>query len=1410
MDLDSVYELITKLCEKFSALRDNPSTFKEDVSRTRRKCFEILLTGKNLSDTYSELENNTDPVCHLLAWEYCLLSDYKLKEHSKKIRSCSEKLQSFDIFKDEVCSNIVMLLLNLKSVPGEEDSIMETTLNTDLTQGRFTNLRFPFFDESKFHISEEDAIIGLSKFESSLFKINNQKVVFRTLGIESSTEFLCSRNKMLQPKVEKKNCFVTDLPQNINIWEYAASKPLSSYRTWDEHGSSSPKKKIPFLSESSTDNTAFVVKLSTGVENCLVTKTNDHIINVISSERFVRDIKYLLVGIETKTFFYNDNGKFILRFGTYIETLTPGTIKSYCKDLIFCGQCYKGLDALCSQNSLTLKESNNGYIFFELCESIKRYLTCYRLAVLSIPNTMNLLSLHQHTKKLRNYIAVLASICKVGPYKESTQMPHGVALLNYLFQQVMSLTDTNVILALFSILYPCCQVYFSRFLQQWLLNGTICDPFGEFFINVHPKYITTRGRTYWTRSYTVRKDIVPDFIGNLSSDILACGKAMNLLKLCVPNSPLCLYIMEKHPDVITCCLTSEQLSIQEQNNYSYYLEATAVCGPRLSLSQIITSSKEEDTAQMNLIAKKRLATLNRIEQERKMESQREYDKRRYEMKLLQDQYLEALRLKRLKQAEELEDNLKIFQKNMWIQNLHNKIIAEESANLIKYYNTLYDACEERRLYFEKRSQNLRKLLLPHDQTKLIDLENTTEPKSVSEYSETQTSLHKEVVEAASDYVLALSTSDTSSTLSDTHEVTESASDINANSETPKSKQYFSTAAENFEVAKKNKAKVLELEMNIIPSAKPSQTVTLVDKSKLTEAQRNKLKVMSSEFDIDLTSITTETSLKVPLSAVEINRNKMMSSSDCFSGRSIDYINEETTRSTCDNENYLNKNVESSNFINKHTDKNENVIKKWVSTKQDRLSLDLTKIETRSDSTLLSAKSDVKSLRSPKFELNKVSPMSIDSTPLSSSVTTPLSKMLMFERNDIDMQSITETATTGDSAPEQAFQFEIDKSDNFLSFEYRKSLYNLKSKLDRQPSKKNVLSQDAKTVSTNCLKLYLQQSILLPLTAQTKLVTNELLKYFIKDQMYLKHLNSLRNYFFLLDGEFGRNITNNLFKKLYDVNFPMDLINIHTLTVLVYKAIDYSTKLQDHSQCLSFRVNDLPQVFDLGNPDVFDCISLTYKTSWPLNILIPSDSIAKYDEVFKFLLKLHRISWVLQKIFQDLKSLLKETELKKTVVMSSPQYRKLHQCRHVMTHFIQTLQTYIVSEVLHSSWEIFENHLKSVTTINQLYALHTTYIKNILFMCLLNQKSAPLQKVLNKIYIVILKFYDYLRSRSWYSIDGVFMHPNFKKLEDIFSNFQDLMLFLFKIGQKVVRCGYQPHLLQLLNMLNINDYYTKTR
>lgn len=145
------------------------------------------------------------------------------------------------------------------------------------------------------------------------------------------------------------------------------------------------------------------------------------------------------------------------------------------------------------------------------------------------------MKLHDRTRNLSKHLTTLTAICKLGPYSEAHGMPNGVSLLNYLYQTILSITDNNTLLVLYALLFPCCQVYFNRFIQQWFLEGIIDDPWGEFFICPNYQYTNIRGRMFWTRNFSLRENVVPEFLVDLRMDILNCGKAMNLLKSCMPS-----------------------------------------------------------------------------------------------------------------------------------------------------------------------------------------------------------------------------------------------------------------------------------------------------------------------------------------------------------------------------------------------------------------------------------------------------------------------------------------------------------------------------------------------------------------------------------------------------------------------------------------------------------------------------------------------------------------------------------------------------------------------------------------------------------------------------------------------------------------------------------------------------------
>lgn len=108
-------------------------------------------------------------------------------------------------------------------------------------------------------------------------------------------------------------------------------------------------------------------------------------------------------------------------------------------------------------------------------------------------------------------------------------------------------------------------------------------------------------------------------------------------------------------------------------------------------------------------------------------------------------------------------------------------------------------------------------------------------------------------------------------------------------------------------------------------------------------------------------------------------------------------------------------------------------------------------------------------------------------------------------------------------------------------------------------------------------------------------------------------------------------------------------------------------------------------------------------------------------------------------FQSLKLAAKLSRQESRKLLRSPQYISTQLYRHIMASLIRALDNYIVTTCILTSWTEFENDLKKARTLDDLYDCHVVYIKKVLFRCLLNNRSTPVMKLLNDIFIVILKF-----------------------------------------------------------------------
>ena len=92
-------------------------------------------------------------------------------------------------------------------------------------------------------------------------------------------------------------------------------------------------------------------------------------------------------------------------------------------------------------------------------------------------------------------------------------------------------------------------------------------------------------------------------------------------------------------------------------------------------------------------------------------------------------------------------------------------------------------------------------------------------------------------------------------------------------------------------------------------------------------------------------------------------------------------------------------------------------------------------------------------------------------------------------------------------------------------------------------------------NTSWLESSLQKCLLLPLRVQHRYVSAALLNYFLVDLKLLSHFRSLRSYYFMQDGEFGRNLTVKMFTQMYKVI----LYSVFQNSMAIFRGLLYKIK-----------------------------------------------------------------------------------------------------------------------------------------------------------------------------------------------------------------------------------------------------------
>jgi hypothetical protein len=151
----------------------------------------------------------------------------------------------------------------------------------------------------------------------------------------------------------------------------------------------------------------------------------------------------------------------------------------------------------------------------------------------------------------------------------------------------------------------------------------------------------------------------------------------------------------------------------------------------------------------------------------------------------------------------------------------------------------------------------------------------------------------------------------------------------------------------------------------------------------------------------------------------------------------------------------------------------------------------------------------------------------------------------------------------------------------------------------------------------------------------------------------------------------------------------------------------------------------------------DVFTLAYKVDWPLNIVFSRKTMTKYRWLFRhlFLYKLAE---------RDLCSAW-GTHQQTTALKNHPALALDFALRARMLHFVQSLQHYLVMDVIENCWHAFQESLRAVKTVEEVLRIHDRFLDTCIKLFVLNDPN--LLKMLSRAISTSRNFAKYIETKT---------------------------------------------------------------
>ncbi|XP_041349185.1 gamma-tubulin complex component 6-like [Gigantopelta aegis] len=449
---------------------------------------------------------------------------------------------------------------------------------------------------------------------------------------------------------------LAESPVEDDIWECALTYTPSKHYTWERIGCEPGQTEGPYITEAgavAVDNWYRMMRCNVQLM-CPEVDLPPHV--EISQHSLVADLLYLLIGIPSNTFAFDEgNQEFSQRLGIYISGITPDSLQSLLEEFLECGSNYYRL-AVFSRPPVLDSFYSAGLIFQAFTSAIRKVLQIYRAVILSIPKTTTVMQLKLNANRLITQIRYLSKLCRceyrtTEPVADQPALPTGIQLLSVLYKETLEANSTDNYPMMLSIL-QITSAPFTTFIQDWLFHGSYHDVYGEFSIHFNQDYLKCRDKLFWTHAYTLvstnAEESMPLFLSDLARDIYICGKSINLMKICCPQHFICDVNEEDIPHVR---LTFSERELRSADNVSsvYY-------------------SKMKQRVQQLTISRQKM-------EEMEVEAKRDLVEKAHSTDALELQRLQAQIDKRKKAAD--------MKKRREFQRLKNQMIEDQQSKAIK-------------------------------------------------------------------------------------------------------------------------------------------------------------------------------------------------------------------------------------------------------------------------------------------------------------------------------------------------------------------------------------------------------------------------------------------------------------------------------------------------------------------------------------------------------------------------------------------------------------------------------------------------------------------------------------------------------------------------------------------------------